>query len=263
MHVGDSSLGASVGATEAFKGSARSSTGCPQAGAPFVHRVDCRRFKSVEARNWITRRTPQTASRRSVRPERAAWEPPGRWFDSLGPRPAHGKVLEPSASRRGTQTWAMLIKRVYEIDPLACPECGGQMKVVAFIEPPQGDVIEKILRHCGLWCPSSPRAPPAEDGRVHDPDGDADRQTAASDEPRHGRSWTSTRSGRPSDFPRRSSGRGRYAPAASSGLDLHPIGRNVLFRSSHEVSRLSKSGPGVRREWAAMAAHSRLTPLFH
>jgi hypothetical protein len=47
----------------------------------------------------------------------------------------------------------MLIKRVYEIDPRACPECGGQMKVVAFLEPPQGDVIEKILRHCGLWDP--------------------------------------------------------------------------------------------------------------
>jgi len=28
----------------------------------------------------------------------------------------------------------MLIKPLYEIDPLACPECGGQMKVVAFLE---------------------------------------------------------------------------------------------------------------------------------
>ena len=37
-----------------------------------------------------------------------------------------------------SQTWAMLIKRVYEVDPLACPKCGGQMKVIAFIEPPQG-----------------------------------------------------------------------------------------------------------------------------
>ena len=55
------------------------------------------------------------------------------------------------------------------------------MKIVAFIEPPQGDVIEKILRHCwSLWCPASPRAPPAGDVRVHDPDGDS----AASDEPR-------------------------------------------------------------------------------
>ena len=52
--------------------------------------------------------------------------------------------------------------------------------MVAFIEPPQGDVIEKILRHCGLWCPASPRAPPAEDLHVHDPDGDS----AASQEPR-------------------------------------------------------------------------------
>ena len=32
-------------------------------------------------------------------------------------------------------------------------------------------MIEKILRHCGLWCPSSPRAPPAGDLRVHAPDG--------------------------------------------------------------------------------------------
>ena len=40
----------------------------------------------------------------------------------------------------------MLIKRVYEIDPLICPRCSGQMKVIAFIEPPQGEVIEKILR---------------------------------------------------------------------------------------------------------------------
>ena len=32
--------------------------------------------------------------------------------------------------------------------------------MVAFIEPPQADAIEKILKHCGLWCPASPRAPP-------------------------------------------------------------------------------------------------------
>ena len=82
----------------------------------------------------------------------------------------HGELLH----------WAMLIKRVYEIDPLACPECGGVMKVVAFIEPPQGDVIEKILKHCGLWCPAAPRAPPAGDLHVHDPGGDS----AASDESR-------------------------------------------------------------------------------
>ena len=34
------------------------------------------------------------------------------------------------------------------------------MKVVAFIEPPQGNVVKKILRHCGLWQALSARAPP-------------------------------------------------------------------------------------------------------
>jgi hypothetical protein len=56
------------------------------------------------------------------------------------------------------------------------------MKVVAFIEPPQADVIERILRHCGLWNPSSPRGPPAKDGWVHDPDDPSDGRTASSDE---------------------------------------------------------------------------------
>ena len=67
---------------------------------------------------------------------------------------------EPSPSR-SSQSWAMLIKRVYEVDPLSCPQCGGQMAVVAFIEPPQADVVERILRHCGLWRSSAPRAPTA------------------------------------------------------------------------------------------------------
>ncbi len=78
----------------------------------------------------------------------------------------------------------MLIKRVYEIDPLACPRCGGQMRVVAFIEPPPRDVIEAILRHCGLGHTPAPRPPPNVEGLVHDLDGCfSDSQAAASHEP--------------------------------------------------------------------------------
>jgi hypothetical protein len=61
----------------------------------------------------------------------------------------------------------MLMKRVYELDPLACPECGGQMKVVAFIDPPQTEVIEKILKHCGLWQGCSARPPPPVGDQTH------------------------------------------------------------------------------------------------
>ena len=73
---------------------------------------------------------------------------------------------EEAAATGSSQSWAMLIKRVYEVDPLCCPECGGQMQVVSFIEPPQADVIEEILKHCGLWQSRSPRAPPEVDELV-------------------------------------------------------------------------------------------------
>ncbi|MFC1597233.1 hypothetical protein ACFL5Q_04740 [Planctomycetota bacterium] len=51
------------------------------------------------------------------------------------------------------------------------------MKVVAFLEPPQADVIEKILRHCGLW--HATRAPPAGEDFVHGPDGHSPAATDA------------------------------------------------------------------------------------
>jgi hypothetical protein len=57
-------------------------------------------------------------------------------------------------------SWAALIKKVYEVDPLRCPECGGEMKIISFIEKCQPTVIEKILRHCGLWKEAVSRPPP-------------------------------------------------------------------------------------------------------
>ena len=35
-------------------------------------------------------------------------------------------------------TWAILIKRVYEVDPLECPQCGGAMKIISFTCLPVG-----------------------------------------------------------------------------------------------------------------------------
>ena len=62
-------------------------------------------------------------------------------------------------------TWARLIQRAYEADPLRCAKCGGAMKIISFIERCQRDVIERILRHCGLRegplrTRASARAPP-------------------------------------------------------------------------------------------------------
>jgi hypothetical protein len=50
--------------------------------------------------------------------------------------------------RRARLTWAKLIKRVYEIDPLLCPYCGGEMKIIAFIT--EHATVVHILRHISM-----------------------------------------------------------------------------------------------------------------
>ncbi|MFC1746530.1 hypothetical protein ACFL35_21230 [Candidatus Riflebacteria bacterium] len=67
-------------------------------------------------------------------------------------------INEPAKSKKEfRKNWARLIQKIYEVDPLECPKCGGAMRVISFIEEPP--VIEKILRHLGLWFTAS-RAPP-------------------------------------------------------------------------------------------------------
>ena len=61
--------------------------------------------------------------------------------------------------------WAEMIKKVYEVDPLICPSCGGQMHVIAFIEDHKA--IDKIIKHLKLSfiaerpSPSTAGVPPA------------------------------------------------------------------------------------------------------
>ena len=65
--------------------------------------------------------------------------------------------------RKANAHWAALIKKVYEADPLLCPKCGGQMKIIAFLEKrDQAEVIRRMLTHCGLWRDRRARAPPTQ-----------------------------------------------------------------------------------------------------
>ncbi|MBI3637331.1 MAG: transposase [Candidatus Rokubacteria bacterium] len=61
--------------------------------------------------------------------------------------------------------WADLVRRVFDIDVLACPRCGGRMSVIATIEA--GDVMRTILGHLGLPTeapnPLPARPPPLSD----------------------------------------------------------------------------------------------------
>jgi hypothetical protein len=45
-------------------------------------------------------------------------------------------------------SWAKLLKRVFELAMEHCPNCGGELKIIAAIR--QAPVIEKILTHLGL-----------------------------------------------------------------------------------------------------------------
>ena len=44
--------------------------------------------------------------------------------------------------------WAVLIALIYEVFPLLCPKCGGQMRIIAFIT--HSADIRQILEHTGV-----------------------------------------------------------------------------------------------------------------
>jgi len=55
-------------------------------------------------------------------------------------------------------TWRECIKKIWEVDPLACPKCQAEMKIVSFIIKKK--VIRKILVHLRIWDESARQRPP-------------------------------------------------------------------------------------------------------
>jgi hypothetical protein len=71
---------------------------------------------------------------------------------------------EQKIKKRCSLTWAMLIKSIYEVDPLLCPVCQSEMKIIALIDgKKQPTVVKKILKHCELWKDKAPRSPPQKE----------------------------------------------------------------------------------------------------
>jgi hypothetical protein len=52
---------------------------------------------------------------------------------------------EPETVPEAKRRWAELLRRIFEVDPLACPRCGEEMRIVAFITEPK--TIDRILEH--------------------------------------------------------------------------------------------------------------------
>jgi hypothetical protein len=81
-------------------------------------------------------------------------------------------ILESQGNEKALRkSWARLIQKIYEVDPLVCPKRQGAMRVISSIEDPS--VIRTILEHLGLW-PTKSRPPPkiayaADDLFLHSP----------------------------------------------------------------------------------------------
>jgi len=90
--------------------------------------------------------------------------PAAAWRDLVVPG-SPARRLSTVRTPRRRLTWAELLKRVFAIDVLTCPDCGGRRKLIALIQ--DGPLVRKILAHLGL--PTEPpglapaRAPPQPD----------------------------------------------------------------------------------------------------
>ena len=53
-------------------------------------------------------------------------------------------VISPS-KKACASSWARLIAKIYEVNPLVCPRCGSEMKILAVITDTHE--VKKILKH--------------------------------------------------------------------------------------------------------------------
>jgi hypothetical protein len=110
---------------------------------------------------------PAAAFRSLIDPQAEASSPPPHAGCQSGvgaPEPDSGKIKKKRVCQPRNYPWAELLKRVFELDVLACPRCGGRMRILAAINPP--DAIEKILACLGLPTRAPPIAPPLSDAET-------------------------------------------------------------------------------------------------
>ena len=91
-----------------------------------------------------------------------------------GPRALDNPIVpapEPAPTKRPAHhLWAVLIARIYEVFPLVCAICGGQMRIIAFITH-RAD-IRQILDHIGVES-EPPHIAPARGPPLWEDGGDA------------------------------------------------------------------------------------------
>jgi len=134
-----------------------------------MHKTFKRNFQIMSGADWLAQLCRHIPDRFEHLVRYAGWYS-NRTRGKRGraePRPAEvtTREIDVREAARVRSTWARLIHKVYEVDPLECPKCKGPMRVIALIDDKA--VIRKILSHLGLWVPriAAPRGtgPPAPD----------------------------------------------------------------------------------------------------
>ena len=72
--------------------------------------------------------------------------------------PSVFRIVEEELRRLPSKGWAAMIRKVYEVDPMLCPKCGGRMKVIAFLT--DFCVVDRIIGHLKLTFVAERPPPP-------------------------------------------------------------------------------------------------------
>jgi len=67
-------------------------------------------------------------------------------------------IIEEESPRIPRRGWAEMIRKVHEVDPLLCPQCGGQMRIIAFLT--DYAVVDRIIKHLKLTFVAERPPPP-------------------------------------------------------------------------------------------------------
>ena len=67
-------------------------------------------------------------------------------------------IVEEESPRIPRRGWAEMVRKVYEVDPLICPKCLGQMRIISFLT--DYAVVDRIINHLKLTFMAERPPPP-------------------------------------------------------------------------------------------------------
>ena len=94
----------------------------------------------IRASTWSGFTVGTATVNRGLRRKRTSPDGTGSMDPSSGSAPADSP--DDNFRKECSRTWARMIKKVHEVDPLLCPRCGFPMRVLSCIEDPP--VVRRI-----------------------------------------------------------------------------------------------------------------------